>query len=62
MLDANDDIISIEELARKLNIKPASVRARIRRKQLPAHKLCHRLYVLRSELIGVIRQSDFSMD
>ena len=55
LIDANDVILSVEEVAAMLKITVWGVRKRILRGKLPAHKRGRRLYILKSELVSYIR-------
>jgi len=55
LIDVNDTVLSVEDVAEMLRISPWGVRKRILRGQLPAHKRGKRLYILKSELVDSIR-------
>ncbi len=54
-IDANDKVLTIKEAAKILGITPCGVRKRIYRNMLPRHKQGKRLYLLHSDLVGIIR-------
>ena len=62
MINTQDDSITVKQLAEKWNLKEGTIRQRIRRKQLPAHKLAGHWYFLKSELNATIRNSECSLD
>ena len=55
LIDVNDTVLSVEDVAKMLRISSWGVRKRILRGQLPAHRQGRRLYILKSELVASIR-------
>jgi len=57
LVDANDKILTMNEVAEMLGITTSGVRKRIMRGTLPSHKQGRKRYVLMSELVSDIRKS-----
>ena len=57
LINANDELLSVEDVAEILRIKPSSVRKKAERGQLPYYKkpLSKRLWFSKVELMGVIK-------
>ena len=57
IVNVNDTVYSIKDMADMLRISPNGVRKRIARGLMPAHRNGGRLYRLKSEYIEAIRES-----
>lgn len=52
-----DSILTVEAVAELLKIKPNTVRIKINKGEIPAHKFGGRWYVIHSELVEAIRKA-----
>lgn len=62
MIDVNDHLMTVKDLATIMHLSEAAIRQRIFRKQIPARKLGKYWYILNSELMGSLRERPSSMD
>lgn len=58
LVNVNDKVLTVEEVAEKMGISPWGVRKQIQRGFLPAHKHGRRYYILNSELNETIREKN----
>ena len=56
-IDIEDVVLTPKEAGRLFNVSADAMYKKVRRKQIPAHKIGRRVYFLKSEMISVIRNS-----
>ena len=55
LLDTQEVIYSVAQLAKELGTTPAAIRKRIARGFIPAHREGRQLYILKSEYVSCLR-------
>ena len=55
--EADDIVLNAEEAGKILKVSASAMYKKAKRNQVPHHKLGGRLYFLRNELIGTVRNS-----
>ena len=56
IMNVNDEVWTVQQLARMLNLSVAAVQKRIQRGTIPAHKQGKYWYILKSEYIAYIKK------
>lgn len=55
VIDQEETVWTVTQLARELNTTPQAIRRRISRGYIPAHKEGRKLYILKSEYIKALK-------
>lgn len=57
MIDVNDKLFTVKQVADMMQLSVGAIQKRIKRKQMTAHKIGKYYYFLNSELMQTVRQS-----
>ena len=57
IVDATDTVYTVPDIAKMLQRKECTIRRRIENGLIPAHKMGHCWYILKSELVAGLRET-----
>lgn len=62
LINANDEMLTVEEVAQLFKVKPASIRKKVQRGTIPSHKIkgSKRRWFSKVELMSMIKSDDES--